>query len=316
MPTELSPDALQLLPSEEEAPRCSSYSQLIAADPCGTALSVEALILIETPLPWPKPVFDHPLLNGLSSIMKTSLGRTRVLAAVPKNEDPGIAVSIYQRDEVGMKSWAFRPENPTALAQFASDIMTLTPSQLATTPGDPHPSDLAVLICTQGSHDICCGSEGTKLANELQQRAPGLNVLRVSHTGGHRFAPTAMTLPDGRMWAHLDADTTLSILELTGEPSTLSSQCRGWSGAPSGPGQVAERAVFQQIGWDLDTLPRNITVAPSEVGWTVNLLVALQEWSVDVCQGREIPTIACRADGGVPAKASYEYTVSEVRAPR
>jgi len=153
------------------------------------------------------------------------------------------------------------------------------------------------------------------LANELEQRAPGLNILRVSHTGGHRFAPTAMTLPDGRMWAHLDAETTLSILELTGDPSTLSAQCRGWWGAPSGPGQVAERAVFQQVGWDLDTLPRQVTVTSSEEGWTVNLLVALKEWSVELLRGREIPTIACRSNGGLPAKATYEYTVSKISPP-
>ncbi|HBQ04333.1 MAG: hypothetical protein H2035_07990 [Acidimicrobiales bacterium] len=316
MTTKLSPDALQLLPSQDETPKCSSHSQLITADPCGTALSVEALILIEIPLPWPKPVFDHPLLHGLSSTMKTSLGQTRVLAVVPRDEEPGFGVLVYQRAEVGVNSWAFRPPNPLALAQFKSEIIKLAPSELTTTPRHSDPSDLAVLICTQGSHDICCGSEGTKLANELEQRAPGLNILRVSHTGGHRFAPTAMTLPDGRMWAYLDVDTTLSILELTGEPETLSSQCRGWWGAPSGPGQVAERAVFSEIGWDLDTLPRNITVTPSEFGWTVNLLVALQEWSVDVSQGREIPAIACRAQGGLPAKASYEYTARKVTAPR
>ena len=316
MPTELSEEALRLLPSKEEAPKCSSHSRLISADPCGTALSVEALILVETPLPWPKPALDHPLLEGLSSTMETSLGLTRVLAVVPNNDEPGIGVLIYQRDEIGAKSWAFRPQNPSDLAQFASDIVTMTPDQLATTPGSLDPPDLAVLICTQGSHDICCGSEGTKLADELQQRAPGLNVFRVSHTGGHRFAPTAMTLPDGRMWAYLDADTTLSILELTGEPSTLSAQCRGWWGAPSGPGQVAERAVFQQMGWDLDNLPREVTVTPSKAGWTVNLLVALEEWSVEVLRGREIPTIACRSDGGLPAKANYEYTVSKIRSPR
>ena len=315
MSTELSEDALRLLPSSEEAPKCSSYSRLINADPCGTALAVEALILIETPLPWPKPVFDHPLLKGFSSTVATSLGLTRVLAMVPRDEDPGIGIFVYQRDEVGVKSWTFRPQGPSDLAQFASKIRTMTPDQLATTPGSLDPPELAVLICTQGSHDICCGSEGTKLADELEERAPGLHVLRISHTGGHRFAPTAMTLPDGRMWAHLDADTTLSILELTGEPSRLGSQCRGWWGAPSGPGQVAERAVFEQLGWELDILPRDITVSPSEDGWTVSLSVALQEWSVEVRRGREIPTIACRSDGGLPAKPNHEYTVAKIHPP-
>ena len=95
MPTELSEGALRLLPSKEEAPKCSSHSRLISADPCGTALSVEAVILVETPLPWPKPALDHPLLEGLSSTMETSLGLTRVLAVVPNNDEPGIGVLIY-----------------------------------------------------------------------------------------------------------------------------------------------------------------------------------------------------------------------------
>ena len=79
---------------------------------------------------------------------------------------------------------------------------------------------------------------------------------------------------------------------------------------------MAERAVFQQMGWDLDNLPREVTVTPSKAGWTVNLLVELEEWSVEVLRGRDIPTIACRSDGGLPAKANYEYTVSKISSPR
>ena len=311
----LSDHALGLLPSVGESPKCSAHSLQIGTDPCGTSLSADALILVEVPLPWPKPVFDHPLLEGFSSMSETSLGSTRVLAMVPRAEEPGTKILIYQRDEVGMKSWGFRPTDPSQLSKFASDIETQMPQDLDVPSDEVNPPELAVIVCTQGSHDICCGSEGARFASELEERAPGLNVIRVSHTGGHRFAPTAMTIPDGRMWAYLDAETTLSILELTGSPSLLSSKCRGWWGASTGPGQVAERAIFEILGWELDLLPRQITIEEVESGWLVSISVALQEWRVLVHRGREVPTISCRANGGLPAKPSYEYTIGDIEPP-
>ena len=49
--------------------------------------------------------------------------------------------------------------------------------------------------------DRCCGSLGTALAQELLadplQLGDDVRVWRTSHTGGHRFAPTALVLPQG-----------------------------------------------------------------------------------------------------------------------
>ncbi|MDP7066036.1 MAG: sucrase ferredoxin [Acidimicrobiales bacterium] len=315
MSSGLSESAVDLLPSGDTSPKCSTHARQIATDPCGTAISAHAIILVEVPLPWPKPVFDHPLLKGFQSISETSLGTTRVLAMIPRTEEPGTEILVYQRDEVGMKSWGLRLHSASQLVKFASDIQTKIPQYPDTSAEKVNPPELAVVVCTQGSHDICCGSEGARLANELERRAPGLNVLRVSHTGGHRFAPTAMTIPDGRMWAYLDPETTLSILELTGDPSLLSPKCRGWLGAATGPGQVAERAIFEQLGWELDLLPRELEVREIEFGWAVSIWVARQEWLVEVRRGREVPTISCRANGGLPAKPSYEYIVTEIHPP-
>ena len=52
-----------------------------------------------------------------------------------------------------------------------------------------------VLVCTHGTRDTCCGSLGTRLWRDLD--AGGATVRRTSHTGGHRFAPTAVTF---RWW--------------------------------------------------------------------------------------------------------------------
>ena len=65
----------------------------------------------------------------------------------------------------------------------------------------------AVLICTQGSHDVCCGSEGTRLAadfeavlrayssqsddvaDNLPTSTGQVTVYRVSHTGATGLPP-------------------------------------------------------------------------------------------------------------------------------
>ena len=315
MSNRLSDAAIQLLPEETEAPKCSSYNRSIAADPCGTALFVDALVLIAVPLPWPKPVFNHPLLQGFTSIANTSLGTTRFLASVPAEQTSELEILIYKREADGL--FASRIVCPTAeaLAKFASDINTTSLKNLRDTRVERVTPGQVVLVCTQGSHDVCCGAEGTKLADELAQRAPALKVLRVSHTGGHRFAPTAMTPPDGRMWAYTSADDLLSVIDRSGDIERLARQCRGWWGAPSGPAQVAERALFAKFGWGFDAEHRVVHIDTTADGWIVKVATRSSEWLVEVTQGREIPTVSCRAAGGLPAKASFEYEIQDLSEP-
>lgn len=54
------------------------------------------------------------------------------------------------------------------------------------------------LICTNGNRDICCAIEGRKLINNFEVR--GEVAWESTHLGGHRFAPTRLTLPDGRIY--------------------------------------------------------------------------------------------------------------------
>jgi hypothetical protein len=57
-------------------------------------------------------------------------------------------------------------------------------------------------ICTNGRRDICCALEGRKLINDLESR--GEVAWESTHLGGHRFAPTRLTLPDGRLYGGID----------------------------------------------------------------------------------------------------------------
>ena len=341
----LEPDVLALLPAADEAPRCSAHAAGIGTDPGGTAISAQAVALVETPLPWPKPVFASGLLEGFRPMINLAAGPTRVLATVPPDERTSadrIPVVLHSRAGAGMQSAYFEATDPAGLRRLFAHLEHNQPS-------DPIPDgqgfvsfgctedERAVLICTQGSHDVCCGSEGTRLAADFEgalrayRRAdvnepyPGaptasgrVSVYRVSHTGGHRFAPTAMTLPDGRMWAGIEAGELASILDRTADASALAPRCRGWWGAATGPAQVGERAVLAEIGWSLESMAREVRFRRTPDAWEVDVIAtsAGRAWTVTVHEGRTVPTIACRAMGGLPAKPATEFIVTDIREQR
>ena len=77
-----------------------------------------------------------------------------------------------------------------------------------------------------------------------------VELRRCSHTGGHRFAATGISMPDGYAWAHLDVDVVRAVTQRSVHPSELAFHCRGSSLIPAGPSQVADRYGLCEVGWD------------------------------------------------------------------
>ena len=55
----------------------------------------------------------------------------------------------------------------------------------------------------------------------------GPDVRRVSHLGGHRFAPTALVFPSGTAWANPDSRSLVDITSRDGEIGTMLDRYRG-----------------------------------------------------------------------------------------
>ena len=317
-----------LLPDADETIRCADHARRIAIDPGGTAIRADRVVVVETGLPWPKPVFEHPTLREIGPLFKSAVRPTRLLACQP-DDHPATAVWVFDRLDPTAGAMArerrFAVSSPDELLELAGCLAAEAGAEEPTS-GPVQPTvdgpmtEPAVLVCTQGSHDVCCGSDGARLAMAcenlvLPDAAGPPRVFRVSHTGGHRFAPTAMTLPDGRMWAYLGAEMVADIVSGTGDPAHLAQYCRGWWGADRGPAQVAERAVFADAGFALDGTRRVVTEASSttytvDVDHRADNGTGRRSWTVSVELLREIPTIACRQPGGRPTKTAREYTAS------
>ncbi len=304
---------LSLLPAADEAPRCAAFTRQLGVAPFGTAIRADMMILIEAPLPWPMPVKAHPFLDGLMELLEDAPAPARILAVVPTTNDGTVRVRCFTRDGASARRRVFELSGPSQLRALVTALLAGEhPVEHAA--DEPVPPDHTVLICTQGSHDLCCGSAGTRLAIEATAHYGAINgdveVLRVSHTGGHRFAPTGMTLPDGRMWAELSMDLLINWFDRAGEPADYAPLCRGWWGADKGFAQTAEISVFAAGGWSESDLPRTIeTVERSDVSADVTVTVGEQQHRLAVEVTREVPTISCASPGGLPAKPGREYGV-------
>ncbi|HBB32995.1 MAG TPA: sucrase ferredoxin [Cyanobacteria bacterium UBA8803] len=111
-----------------------------------------------------------------------------------------------------------------------------------------------ILICTHGSHDRCCARYGNPfyrkaLAAVCDLSLSHVRIWKASHFGGHRFAPTAIDLPEGRYYGVLDPESFRSILTRTGNIEALRKVYRGWGILPN-PVQILERELMLRYGWD------------------------------------------------------------------
>ena len=74
----------------------------------------------------------------------------------------------------------------------------------------PHP-DPILLVCTNAKRDVCCAVRGRPLAADAAAALPE-QVWECSHTGGHRFAPTAVVLPHGQTLGRLTVEIAVDAV--------------------------------------------------------------------------------------------------------
>jgi hypothetical protein len=258
--SERNPNASTDIP---EKPMCSLVARSNGEDPAGSVPVWERCLVMELPAPWEQDVAEskHFPALALEALKRAERSGppTRLQCILPDPE--------YSRPSHTRVMLFQRPTGPFALHTKSEYVVPHSElGQLAATLLDG-PKDAGgskryrvdgdgtrdILVCTHGSRDACCASFGFPIYQALRDRASGLpegvRVWRTSHTGGHRFAPTVINLPDGRYWAHLDEDVVEAVLRRTGQVERLRRHYRGWAGLFGGPLQAVEREAFLREGW-------------------------------------------------------------------
>lgn len=234
--------------------RCSPALRSLGADPIGSATAGTSFLLVDLPLPWQRDLDDDPRLDELRACLRELAAaghRWRLQATVPDGGGPRRVVA-YERPS-GLAAGFLRRELTAAPGdELQAAVALLQEVGIQGVGGDPSPgADL--LVCTHGARDRCCGGSGTALWRALVDDPgslpPETRLGRTSHTGGHRYAPTAISLPSGTMWAWLDPALVQAVTHRTGSVDAVLGHYRGSCLLASAAEQVVEREAFRAVGW-------------------------------------------------------------------
>lgn len=256
------------MPTTSQKTYCNCLARQRGLDPAGYAGDFDDAILIETPLPWKDNLYTEAGGLPQEAINLLALWRQRyadglgyrhgalMIAPDPVYSRPGFRRIVYctrpdgafaRFDRVeylipeassGALIWALC-ESPNDLPQFEQYRI----------PNVERVRDL--LVCTHGTVDAACAKFGYPLYKTLRTTyaSENVRVWRVSHFGGHVFAPTLVDMPTGHYWAYVEESQARQIAEWSGDITAMRGFYRGWSGAAHGFMQAAERELWQRHGW-------------------------------------------------------------------
>lgn len=200
---------------------CSVLSDGDATSAYGTAAPAQFFVLLEQGGPWGRDAarqshLDPVLGRELESRCTGAGGRFMLIrrpVGHPDQYAPRKAVVAFAGPGPH-QAWLLQATLPTPRRLLALDWAALSRGDRAAVAASlpaAHPAPPALLVCTNGRRDVCCAVRGRPIAAAAHLEAP-TRVWEVSHTGGHRFAPTAVLLPWGQNYARLDEASTRSLL--------------------------------------------------------------------------------------------------------
>ena len=239
---------------------CADASKCVQEDIIGTGTNYQTYVLIECCLPWESEAFNSKQVpQSLRDLVEEVEHFQQKIRFLLINSDQTKCadqrkVLIYDNKSQelfdGYEKHEFNVDDIDKVAGIVK-------SYLAGEVPDCEVEDNAsrdILVCTHGSHDRCCArygnpfyAEATALVSELE--LSDVRVWKSSHFGGHRMAPTAIDLRDGRYYGNLDRTSFKSILTRTGDIECLNQVYRGWGILPNQI-QVLEREFIMLYGWD------------------------------------------------------------------
>lgn len=248
---------------------CNCLALEKGLDPAGHAGSFDDAVLIEVPLPWKRDLYQQAgplpqeaidlLAVWLQAYHETGEYRHRPLLIAPD--------AVYSRR--GFRRVMFYTRRPGAVAGFEKVEYSVPEGELGgllwalfqarddLPRFEPYRTPEAdairdILVCTHGTIDAACAKFGYPLYSDLRRSCASdhLRVWRVSHFGGHVFAPTLMDMPTGHYWAYVEAAQARQIVTWSGDVAALRGHYRGWAGLADGFAQAAERELWQKHGWD------------------------------------------------------------------
>jgi len=248
---------------------CSESSLDSGEGIAGTAsASTVTWILLELDSAWaPKPV-ETPELARVRDVIEgwlvSEVGSRFQLIRRPRAEGSDRTLMIGQS----------RPGDCWLAARELSDLdelRALDLSEVISVRGGPswQRRRSVHLVCTHGKRDRCCSKWGIPVFARAAELCPA-EVWQTSHLGGHRFAATTLSLPQGLCYGRLSEEDVEPWLEAEGRSDIFElGKLRGRT-AYSQPVQAAEIFVLGHLqSRDSDELSLLSCTEISPEQWTV-----------------------------------------------
>lgn len=248
---------------------CNVLAQEKGLDPVGHATPFDTLVLMESPLPWKKNMYETAgtmpqEVCDLFQLYRKRYQETGVISAfrplvvAPDEEysQPDLRRVVVFERQGKMIARFDRTEYLLPESEMGKLIWTLAEARDDLPRYERYRVDTVeeqrdLLVCTHGTVDAACAKFGYPLYDELRRNYAdqNLRVWRTSHFGGHVFAPTFIDMPTGHYWGYVEAPQAKQIVERSGDVSALRGHYRGWAGLSNSFIQAAERELWQQYGW-------------------------------------------------------------------
>lgn len=236
---------------------CALASRAAGEQPVGWAIAAQRFVLVEVPLPWPAMIEAAAAMPpGLADVLDRIGGDDSAPGFEALVPDPEYSVPDRTRvillDRAGDGRAGYRRAEYRLPAGEIADLVDAWGHGMAIDSDAMVPAaSRDIVVCTHGSHDPCCGRFGASIYQALRHTyaRTGIRVWRGSHTGGHRFSPTLIDLPDGRSWGRLVPEDLSSIVQRTGDPSDLRERYRGLGSLPTYYERLAEAELLFRHGW-------------------------------------------------------------------
>lgn len=247
---------------------CNVVAMQQGLDPIGHAGSFSDAIIIEAPLPWK---YEMTSKSGALPQQMIDLYAIWLEDYHQGKGYPHLALVIAPDNEysqVGMRRIMFYTRPDRLFAQFTKVEYLLPENELGALIWalyqEHEKLDVFeqyrianadairdILVCTHGTVDVACAKFGYPLYKHMRENYSNeqLRVWRVSHFGGHVFAPTLMDMPIGHYWAYVEEAQAEQIVQRNGDVSAMRGHYRGWAGVSSGFEQAAECELWQKLGW-------------------------------------------------------------------
>ena len=276
-------DLLKTAVADPGAELCSALSARRGLPLIGSAGCYDAILAFELDPPWTPRLAgsraSDPQLDSVIGRIGVQARAVRLLALEPGAERHDFVRILWLSKPAGAFAAYSRREYAVARDQLALTLEALAlvgiaeADELACAPGQRD-----ILVCTHGARDACCGKFGYPLFCEFveasTQRAAGstpLRVWRTSHLGGHRFAPTLIDLPSGRMYGRMAAGDAQAVIDGGAKlRERLPSIYRGRCALPEAA-QLVERQLWLQMGEPFEDAVLSWSVESQAGLWHVRL---------------------------------------------